>query len=321
MRNTYKEVIKLRKKNGFLFIGDIINSDFKESFIAKNYKIKRANASQVKDINDFIVSNFNSKYLIWYENDKVMMNKNHYSSIALTENDYKYWIIEYSENQASQEIYNALKLFGPELTIISEHLPKHDFAKSIIFISNRVNNFYNPRFHMTTKKLEKKDIIHLREIIDLQSNLMSNEKEYSNIIKSINDFQSIDQIPTNSAFKVVALLSIFENLLTTDPFKSNSNSITMQLQSKIHLLSRRFDSKIDLHEYFQCPDTTTIKTVVEKIYKYRSKIAHGDEISFDNELQILTNKDSVIIFLNALLKKILIQALIEPELVKDLKSC
>ena len=73
-------------------------------------------------------------------------------------------------------------------------------------------------------------------------------------------------------------------------------------------------------DYFKGPDTLTLPKVLEKIYKYRSSIAHGEKADFEKELKILKgNENNILEFIHIITKKSLIQALVNPIMIDDLK--
>lgn len=87
------------------------------------------------------------------------------------------------------------------------------------------------------------------------------------------------------------------------------------------LINNQLNNRIDFNEYFKGPKTLTEEIIIEKLYYYRSKIAHGDYYDFNNDLQILINHEITYNFLELLLKRILIYSMNNPQLIKDLKEC
>jgi hypothetical protein len=57
-----------------------------------------------------------------------------------------------------------------------------------------------------------------------------------------------------------------------------------------------------------------------KLYAYRSCIAHGGNADFQSTLQILKTADTSKTFLETSVKRLVRHALVEPELVLDLRS-
>ena len=94
---------------------------------------------------------------------------------------------------------------------------------------------------------------------------------------------------------------------------------TKQLQSKLNLLNNRFTNKIDIKQHFKVPPEISFEKIIEKLYTYRSDIAHGNNVDFEDKLKELNNHDKVQSFLTALVKECIKQSLIEPQLINNLR--
>lgn len=142
------------------------------------------------------------------------------------------------------------------------------------------------------------------------------------IKKGLDDFLDLEVIPTESPFKIVSVFSIIELLLTTNPKNSGDPSIGKQLSNKIGLLYNNYFTDFKLEDYFKGSDTNTINTIIDKLYSYRSDIAHGNIPKFEKDLKILQdNFENILPFLNELLINILRFGIINPSIVIDLKKC
>jgi hypothetical protein len=89
------------------------------------------------------------------------------------------------------------------------------------------------------------------------------------------------------------------------------------------LLNNRFEQPVDFTQFIKGPDTLTLGIIVKTLYDYRSSIAHGSFTGFEKNLEILkkVNPEHVYGLLSLLLKRVITQALIEPQLITDLKKC
>ena len=80
----------------------------------------------------------------------------------------------------------------------------------------------------------------------------------------------------------LSIFAILERLITNDGYnKAGSPSIVWQLKYKMKLINNMFAQPMDLHFYFQFGDTPP-ETVFEKLYRIRSKIAHGEKIDYEH---------------------------------------
>jgi hypothetical protein len=57
------------------------------------------------------------------------------------------------------------------------------------------------------------------------------------------------------------------------------------------------------------------------MYAYRSTLAHGGAPSFDGDLQVLGSNDNALKLVKQTAKALIRQALIEPQLLADLRGC
>jgi hypothetical protein len=130
--------------------------------------------------------------------------------------------------------------------------------------------------------------------------------------------QDLEALPPSSPLRFLGYFAVLEALLThlpkpTDPY----DSITRQIKKKVSLLDHRWQPTID-YSSFAGADPERIWT---KMYAYRSSLAHGGAPTFDGELQILESHDNALKLVKQTVKAIIRQALIEPELLADLRDC
>ena len=313
----------------FIFIGDKLNPNFLlPKNITPNFCLKLADPLQVNAIKaivkpDKLLSRHtqSSNPTNIYEFDFVKSKAEHgysYTPIPFQPKDYRYWIIELSDNLAEPDLVKATYLLSKNLTVlaqigtISEHI--NHFLISAVFYSDPNMLFREPI------NLEEKDIDELNQLYDIVKSFNSSGFETSFIGKALQDYRNILDIEYSSPFKIIALFSLIETLLTSNQ-KNNDTSINRQLQKKIVLVNNQLGNKINFFEYFKGPKSLTEEVIIEKLYYYRSKISHGDYYDFRNELQILIDHKTTYTFLNLLFKRILIFSMNNPRLIRDLKEC
>jgi hypothetical protein len=128
----------------------------------------------------------------------------------------------------------------------------------------------------------------------------------------------LDALPTRSNIKFLGYFAVLESLLVhepkgTDPYES----ITRQVKQKVALLDNRWKPRIDFSVFGQ----ESPEKIWGKMYDYRSSLAHGSEPDFRKGLKILKDRRSALGLLRFVVKAVARQALFEPQLVADLKSC
>jgi len=107
-------------------------------------------------------------------------------------------------------------------------------------------------------------------------------------------------------------------LLTHQPKKTDTiDSITRQVKQKVLLLDNRWEPRIDYSAFAECkPDK-----IWSKMYDYRSCLAHGANPDFKKDLHQLGDPDRPLKLLKQTVKSVLRQAVIEPQLILDLRNC
>src|SRR3546814_527523 len=135
------------------------------------------------------------------------------------------------------------------------------------------------------------------------------------------DFCGLKEITKQAPLYAVGLFAIIELLLTSQQDIATGKSLNHQLQEKLTLANNRFHEALPLVDYFGTTDPPQFKTVVKKLYQYRSDIAHGNVTDFAKDLAILDSHRNVVEFLHALVRRLILLAVREPVLVRDLKAC
>lgn len=148
----------------------------------------------------------------------------------------------------------------------------------------------------------------------------------SDISQIIYMFITLDNLPDSSVFKVLGYFAVIEGLLSHAPVCSDRmDSIQRQLIRNINLLNNRL-KKINREIEFSDFGETRTEKILTKFYAYRSAIAHGS--NSESSLRDINNMrpgskktDHLWVhdWLRNMTKKLLLAAIIEPEIVSDLK--
>jgi hypothetical protein len=151
-------------------------------------------------------------------------------------------------------------------------------------------------------------------------NGISDETGFPEIQRAMEMFYALNYLNPFSDFHVLGLFAIIEMLITHNPkLEDRGDSITHQMQSKLPLLSHRFNRPLD---YSCFSATSSEKKIWQALYKYRSALAHGGAPDFQGgELQLLKDKRNAKSFLREVVKALLRHSLKEPQLYKDLRNC
>jgi hypothetical protein len=148
----------------------------------------------------------------------------------------------------------------------------------------------------------------------------------SEVASIIQIFLSLDNLPDSAPLKILGYFSVIEGLLSHSPQPSDRvDSIQRQLIRNINLLNNRL-KKIGRAIDFSAFGETKIEKVLGKLYGYRSAVAHGGSMegSLEDIAKITggaSKKDQLWVhdWVRHLTKKLIFAAIVEPELVRDLK--
>lgn len=125
-------------------------------------------------------------------------------------------------------------------------------------------------------------------------------------------------MPYNSTLRFLGYFAILESLLTHPPKSSDPyDSITRQVKNKINLLNNRWEIKLDYSNFGEARDGT----IWNKMYAYRSSVAHGGNPDFSGELSILGSHLNALKLVKETVKALIRQVLFEPQLMMDLRKC
>lgn len=185
----------------------------------------------------------------------------------------------------------------------------------------RLGILHNHFFYYEPQPARRIDEAELRNIAEIYRDYVGlDDKLYPEIPRAMGMLDSLSFIAKNSPFQVIGLFSIIEILITHNPkLEDRGDSITHQMQAKIPLLSKRFQTPLDYSWFF---GDAGVKKVWQGLYGYRSAVAHGGTPDFQSrDLKILKNSHNADSFLREVVKALLRQALKEPQLYKDLQSC
>lgn len=244
-----------------------------------------------------------------------------YTFKNLDQNEWQYWGIKHRSQYLSDPAKFAIHIseadFNPIL-ILHHSLPKPNTSGFAYSIHNHAHQALKEK--MLSDKWDLINAETISETKELYYNIKKLDKnKFDYIFHSMNEYVELRRLHEESPFKVLGLIAILENILTDG--KLDFRSINHQLHRKIVLINNRFSKPLNFSQIFKGSDTNTPGTIINKIYDYRSKIAHGGIADFEKEIKVLGNQEKVFEFLNKLVKRTFCLAVAEPQLIFDLKKC
>lgn len=263
-----------------------------------------------------------------YEPNNDKNNSYKIISTRLDKDKWKYLIITHNFKQDNRVIPLMLGLSKSDLTVLMQGnidpsaLTAEGYSRLYSGLSACI--FYNdlPALNNINRTLHDQDIEEYIKIKLLLEDFEIRKDAFPEIDKALTDFLQLKYISIFSPFKILSFITVLELLLSNyDPSEENNVRISDQIKKKVNQLNKISSDPIHIKSYFKGPDTLNIYNVMGKIYKYRNNIAHGQFSDFEDQLQILKGKrNEIILFLNDVLKMVLMESLKNPEKIIDLKN-
>jgi len=330
----------------FIFIGDVIDFADSDSYdLGFNHILRRANNEEIKDIRTRVepylceaVINYPFNIYEAYRTKTVDG-----FSFPKFENieDYRYSVIDLpmtSEHSLYATEFmmsicnfgiNRIFKFNYNKTRVTDRITREEKLVSIPYVNINgeitLHNFFNDYryWNFKVKKMTESSALDIKSLHSAIVDFVQTKDKYPHIYQALFNFNRHREISKMSPFKIVSLISCLE-LLLVDGGQDRLKSIKQQLQRKVNLLNNRFQNPIDVAKYFKGSDTNNIETIIKIIYDCRNQIAHGTFTHIKNlHQQILKDVDFQFFldFVILLTKRILQQAILEPDLIVDLKKC
>lgn len=314
------------RNHSFIFLGDLLKLEIEHSAeIINGYNLKKADLRQIEII-DRTLGKLGGRFSIFKNRFKMSYTKdisgNSFTAELLTsQEDWNYWIIEHDFVQDLSNLQIALKLCKLDLNPLFEIIYLEQGGSAGTSIGRECLTFIDDDgFNCNFKIVTKNDIKEIQVLLNEIDSLISHKDDFKYIHKALIDFSHVKELSRRNSFVIIGLYSIVESLITHNP-KRGEDSITHQLKTKLNLLNNKFENKINHLEYFKGPDSTKFETIIEKLYSYRSDIAHGDFADFNKKLKIIADNETSFNFLYTLVKELLKYSLKDPQLIIDLKAC
>jgi hypothetical protein len=192
------------------------------------------------------------------------------------------------------------------------HLYGHNPAKLFSYWDSGV------RFTEKPQVMPRSEIVALGEYWEAAGRLAPE----SFVKKALHSLDEIRLLPDASEPTVLALFGIIESLTTHIPEpKDTLDSIRRQLRNKMKLLRKRFARPIEAAAYFDSSLAGDSEKLWNKLYDYRSKLAHGATPDFSRDFKGLKQRRNVALFLKEIVRLLVIVGLKEEDFLSDLRDC
>lgn len=288
--------------------------------------LRKASVDEVKCIKERKLIHHNSTSIPLFESSINQSEDGYFSFKVLADSErWLYWVIDQGKIDLSKIKSPAVNfiLNNDNLAYAASLLDCNLFLGFDIVFSESIVVAHS--FHQEYRKIQeanpmpvKPRLIKLDEIKPFTEyldriNSISKEQEYlKNIIV---EFFGLNSFTSRNKFKTLAKFALIESLITHNPTDSG-DTITKQIKAKVKLLNNRFTQPIKVSDFFK---NGSLDKILSELYSFRSAIAHGSTYVFKGK--ILESEEKAGYFIDILLRRIIVQALKEPQLLLDLKEC
>ena len=235
--------------------------------------------------------------------------------------EWRYFVIAFrGTNDTVEGLGKAFDLASLEL----------ELAFTIHHITVRGNTgrglFWHPArlFHQLETSLANPSFFHdvsasdIKEVQTIHSQLVHHDHQIIDLKHLLAQFGQLKGFPAGSPLRFLGYFALLESLLTHPPKPEDRyDSITRQVKKKLTLLNRRCSPSIDYSPFGETPP----EAIWKKMYSYRSSLAHGGNPVFTGDLAALKTPNTALALLKNTVKAVLRQALVEPQLLLDLREC
>lgn len=292
--------------------------------IGHDLALDRSTPAQARRISEFLTGYGSGARMSggpWlYEVEPIKSNSvgSHFFSPIAPEQR-KFWVLNFlGDDLRIWRFANATQLTNAELEIGATFDPcRGDSIKQLQ--PARVFHFWEQHPRPIVQPLDAADLRDARSYQEkIEALAAIQEKAEQAVVRVYNDFVRISLGPRSGELVLLGHFALIEALITHEPSKSG-DSLSHQLSTKMPLIMRRFELPLQLDSYFSIGDPNRLW---KKLYGIRSRIAHGERVDArPGFLGDLRDLDTIFKFVRDALKRLIIYAMHEPQLIFDLKAC
>jgi hypothetical protein len=235
--------------------------------------------------------------------------------IELSAKDWKYFIIEYKkgQNQPIIKLSQTFLLLDKEILLGPEVLFKNSMTwPPRTYFLSKGTIYLNEDFYI---EIADEDASLIRKTYEM---LLAHDDKIFALTQRLGQLNQLYSLPLYSPLRILGYFALIESILVHKPEPTDRfDSITKQITSKFNLLNNRFDKPIQYSAFFK--NNMKNDTTWKKLYQIRSQIAHGGEVNFKKDFPDFKDQPNVLFFLHRVIKRLLYQSLLEPELLRDIK--
>ena len=287
--------------------------------VAPGHDLRRADKQEVQAIKD-ILGDYGAERISWYPWECAKSADGKFTK--LPEDQWRYFVIAFTGPTATiEEIQYALSIAPLDIriafTLMSRPFPNK--GPGLLFNPGRLfNSVQEVQVYKRLLPVVDLTMSDVEDMNRLRNQLRSVEPGIIDSKRAIQQMLDLEALSNESPLLFLGYFAILESQLTHQPKPTDTiDSITRQIVKKLTLLDNRWEPRIDYRPFQGAkPDT-----IWSTMYRYRSSLAHGGEPDFKHDLVLLQDHECALKLLKVTLKAVLRQALIEPQLITDLRNC
>ncbi len=301
--------------SGFAHVMDSLNVLAQLPFqLIPDHWFRRAEPQEVQRIKDQLTAHPRATWA--YEYAITELDDGRREGSLMPSDQWRYYVISYSpSNSKLRDVEYAANLLKNDISLGYSFL-----APGLVYDKAQISTFFDDHsgYIEIPKSITDEELGQITTNYNLITGLDKNR--YPNVSRAVADFHQTKAITNRVTLKVLSYFSIIECLLTHPPRPDDrTDSVVRQITSKMCLLSKRFQRELQYDSFF--PNFPEPEKVWKKLYLYRSLLAHGGDIDFQQKFSTLVSTDNIRSFLVETIKLLILYALKEPEFLADLQKC
>lgn len=220
-----------------------------------------------------------------------------------------FFVIDGLKADAVQSLHQAFDLSPVELDVALSRTPT-----SIAW--HRLGVFDH---HNESDRLSELGNSEISETTEIFEQLARHDNQVVDLKPAIAELGQLKTFPAHSNLRILGYFAVIESLLTHKPDgKDPTDSLTRQMKTKLTLIGNRWNKMLKLENFGEKEP----KKIWEAMYEYRSCIAHGNPIAFnEKKLKPLIDQQHVFKLVRSAAKAAIRFYLEDLQLAMDLKSC
>ena len=237
-----------------------------------------------------------------------------------------FWVINFNTAETDVlEFRRVSQLTENEIAIGALFPPREQIHMPKVEYPWIMESFFDGGWHNDAQPLNVPDLEKARQLVHaVRSFRQEQESDAAKelVLRVFDDFVDLSNDHRIGHLRLLGHFGLIEALLTHNPAAS-SPRLSHQIRTKIPLLMRRFQRPLAISDFLAGADAQQAWTM---LYRLRNCYAHGEKPDFDKPIgekgfRELGDRHQVYRFVRESLKRLLMLAFDEPQLIYDIKAC